>query len=54
MESCARKQRHPDRKTAVTAVMSLARKRGAVPGQLQVYKCVACGFWHFGHRRRGR
>lgn len=49
---CEGKVRHPDRSSALTALLSLRRNRGAVTSQLGVYRCLACSTWHFGHRPR--
>lgn len=49
-KTCAPKQRYASREAALAAIHSLARNRGAVTGQLGVYRCLACKTWHFGHR----
>lgn len=48
--TCESKRRFADREAALAAMRSLGWKRGAVIGQLQAYRCLACKLWHFGHR----
>jgi len=49
-KTCGPKQRFPNRAAALAAIHALARNRGAVTGQLGVYRCLSCKTWHFGHR----
>lgn len=54
-KACAGKRKFTSRDAANTAIDELART-GAVGGQRQPYKCLACTSWHFGHipRSQGR
>lgn len=51
---CHGKHPHPNRTTALDAMHSLARNRGAHLADMHVYRCRWCAAWHVGHRRGAR
>lgn len=53
--TCAPKRAFAGRRDALDALYAYVRTCGAWPGGLKVYRCKACGWWHFGHHgHRGR
>lgn len=54
-KTCEPKRKYASRGEATDGALAVAHKRGAVFEQLRVYRCLACGSWHFGHiMRKGR
>lgn len=53
--TCEGKRRYDTRGAAFYALKQMVAAKGAVLGQMETYKCRACGMWHFGHKmRKGR
>ena len=50
---CNVKVRYVSRHAALAGVENLRRngKRGEKDDKFDVYQCMYCGAWHFGHRR---
>lgn len=47
--SCPAKQKFANRECAVTAFLSFVRSTGADKTQFEVYRCLACTGYHWGH-----